>query len=108
MKILSISVCDDDVCDDDLGLVRTVIYRIKLLEKTCSRNFAVPLFWLYFMRMKLKSPAKNVAVLSALIFNESGSRNFLLNLYGFVDECSEMVPSNELDLFGIIIPMKID
>ena len=103
MKILAISVCDDDV-----DLIGTMICGIKLLEKRLSRNSAVPPFRLYFMRLKLKSLVKNVALPSAFIFDRSGSRYLLLNLYGFTDGCLCMVPSNELDLFGIIISMKID
>ena len=53
----------------------------------CSRNSTVPLFWLYFIRLKLKSVANNVALPSALIFDRSDSRNSLMNLYGFIDAC---------------------
>ena len=82
MKILAISVCDGDV--DPVG---RVICRIKLLKKRLSRNSSVPLFRLYFMRLKLKSLVRNVALPSALIFDRSGSRYLLLNLYGFIDGC---------------------
>ena len=61
-----------------------VVCRVKLLEKRCSGNSAAPLLWLYFIRLKLKSPAKNVALPSALIFFRSDSRNLLLNLRGFI------------------------
>ena len=61
-----------------------VVCRVKLLEKRCSGNSVVPLLWLYFIRLKLNSPAKNVALPSALIFCRSDSRNFLFNLCGFI------------------------
>ena len=93
MEILSISVCDDEV-----DLVWRVICKKKVLQKRCSRNSALPLF-----QLKLKSPAKNVTSPSALIFERSDSRNSLLNLCGFIDGCLQMLPSNELGLFGIVI-----
>ena len=95
MEILSIRVCDDEV-----DLVWRVICEKNVLQKRCSKNSALPLFWL---KLKLKSPAKNVTSPSALIFGRSDSRNLLLNLYGFIDGCLQMVPSNELGLFGIVI-----
>lgn len=64
-KILLISVCDVK-----FDLVGRVICRVKLVEKMCSRNSTVPLFWLYFIRLKLKSVANNVALPSALIFDK--------------------------------------
>ena len=73
-KILLISVCDVKV-----DLVGRVICGVKLFEKRCSRNSAVPLFWLYFTRLKLKFLAEKVSLPSALIFDRSGSRNSLLN-----------------------------
>ena len=74
-----------------------VICGVKLFEKRCSRKSAVPLFWLYFITLKLKSNAKKVYLSSAQIFDRSVSRNSLLNLYGFIDKRLWMVPSIELD-----------
>ena len=102
-KILSISVCNVKV-----DLVERVICGVKMFEKRCSGNSVVPLFWLHFIRLKLKSPAKKVSFPSALIFGRSGSRNSLLYLYVFIDVCLQMMPSIKLDLFGIKILIKTD
>ena len=58
------------VFNDEVDLFGRVICGIKFLEKRCSKNSAATLFWLYFMRLKLKSLTKNVTYLQVWFLKE--------------------------------------
>ena len=72
------------VWDVEVDLAWWVNCRVKLFRKRCSRNYAVPVFWLYFILLELKSPAKTAALLLTLIFDRSDSRNSYQEMYSWV------------------------
>ena len=101
-KILSINVCDANV-----ALVERVISGIKLLEKRCSKKSDVPLFWLYFIRLELTSPA-SIAIFPLSLIIVSRFKEFFIKFVWFPRWLFIHSANKVLYLLGIVISMKVD
>ena len=96
------------VADFPVTLAGRVIWGTKLLDKKFSENWFTPLFYVYLMMLRLKSPEMTDGLFSIVSSSRRVFIKSLLNLWCFIVGCLYITPTRWFLLLEITNSLNTD